>query len=223
MPRLTLLTAFEALIIVAWVALAGSFLLRRPDQTHLVPIDVQALAQGALTEDWMGIYFQDQKVGFAVTGTTGTTDGRRIIQNRSSFRMLAFGEVNEIVTAGTALVDQQSRLQRFDFFMSADPVNISARGEVRDGELAIEVFQAGESQLITIPMAEAPQISMTLGPYLSEASEGDLREGLRFEVPYFDPASLAQDVMILEVVDTEILPDGNEAFWVTFCTVACTC
>jgi hypothetical protein len=215
MPRLTTLTVIEAIIIGAWFVLAGSFLVQRPDQTHLVPIDVHALSQGALTEDWMGIYFQDQKVGFAVTGTTGTTDGGRIIQSRSSFRMLAFGEVNEIVTAGTALVDDKSRLQRFDFFMSADPVSLSARGEVRDGELAIEVFQAGEAQLLTIPMDEPPQISLTLGPYLSEASGGDLREGLRFEVPYFDPASLAQDVMILEVVDTEILPDGNEAFWVT--------
>jgi len=219
MRRLSWLTALEVLSVVAWLALAGVYLSRGDDQGHLVPIDVEALAQGVTAEEWMGIYFHDQKVGYAVTGTTATSDGGQIIQNRSAFRMQAFGEVKEIVTAGTALVAPDLTLRRFDFFMSSDPVRLSARGEVRaaaggGSELVIEVLQAGEVQQLELPLDAPPQLSLTLAPYIKQQAKGEIKEGMVFEVPYFDPASLAQDVMVMRVVDTELLDNGEEAFWV---------
>ena len=207
-----LLLALEGLAVAIWVALAAWMVATREPESALRAIDPAALVVGGSQDTWMGIYFQGQKVGYAVTATAATADGGLLMQNRSAFSLVAFGEIKEVVTAGTALLDADHRLQQFDFFMSSDPVRLAARGEVRPGQVVIEVHQAGEVQTLTLPMAEAPQISLSLSRYM--ATLGDLHEGQVHEVPYFDPVTLVQDKMVLRVVGTEILPNGDEAYWV---------
>jgi len=206
------LLALEGLAVAAWVALAAYMVATREPESQLRAIDPAALVVGESQDTWMGIYFQGQKVGYAVTATAPTSDGGVLMQNRSAFSLVAFGEIKEVVTAGSAVLDAEHRLQRFDFFMSSDPVRLAARGEVRPGQVVIEVHQAGEVQTVTLPMDEAPQISLSLSRYMSTL--GDLHEGQVHEVPYFDPVTLVQDKMVLRVADTEILPNGDEAYWV---------
>lgn len=215
MRRYTWLTLLEVLAIASWVVLAGVTLFGEDGAGEtFVPIDVEALVQGALSEEWMGIYVEDQKVGYAFTGTASTVDGGRVIQGRSFQRMHLFGEDREIIQAGVAVVDAENQLQRFDVMISSDAVQLSARGEVRGSTVLLEIVQAGEASTLELELDQPPQIGLTLGGYLSQASEGDMREGMSFEVPYFSPTSLSQSTMTLRVVDTEILPDGSEAFWV---------
>jgi hypothetical protein len=42
-------------------------LLRTAADSAVVPIDVQALKMGTTRERWLGIYFQDQHVGYTVS------------------------------------------------------------------------------------------------------------------------------------------------------------
>ena len=46
-----------------------------------------------------------------------------------------------VTTAGTALVDENGTLKRFDFLMIADKIRLVARGEVHETELVMEVDQ----------------------------------------------------------------------------------
>ena len=52
MRRLSWLTASEVISVVAWLALIGVYLFRGGDDGHLVPINVEALVQGATAEEW---------------------------------------------------------------------------------------------------------------------------------------------------------------------------
>ncbi|MCB9764652.1 MAG: transglutaminase domain-containing protein [Alphaproteobacteria bacterium] len=211
MRPLSMLTAVEALALAVWLVLAGALLLDGPDEGRMVPIDPDALSAGPGEEAWMGIYFQGQKVGYAVSSDAPTSDGGRLLRNRSAFKLAAFGDIKQVVTAGNAVVDRDGFLRRFDFFMSSDPVRIAARGEVGDDQVRIELHQAGEVETLTLDIDAPPHMSLSLGTVI--ASKEEIHVGDRYEVPYFDPVTLAQDTMVIRVFDVEVLPDGEEAYW----------
>ncbi len=184
----------------------------RPSQEALVPISVEALALGETTEEWLGIYFEGQKVGYAVNTRVATVDGGMLVQNHSAFTVAAFGKINNIVSAGTAVLDENGVLQVFDAFLEADPVSLNARGEVKGDQLVISLVQGGEHSELVLDLEAPPQVSATMNTWI--ASQEELKVGQTYEVPYFSPTTLAQDVMSLKVVDTEVLPSGEEAHWI---------
>ncbi len=208
MNVLVLVEAGALLLFCALIAV----MVVRPDDEALVPISVEALALGETTEEWLGIYFEGQKVGYAVNTRVGTVDGGTLVQNHSAFTVAAFGKINHIVSAGTAVLDADGVLRVFDAFLEADPVSLNARGEVRGNQLVIALMQAGEYSELTLDLEAPPQVSATLNTWIAQQDE--IRVGDSWEVPYFSPSTLAQDTMTMKVVDTEVLPTGEEAHWI---------
>ncbi len=193
------------------MALATWMTVQPPDEA-LVPISVGALAQGETTEEWMGIYFEGQKVGYAVNSRVGTASGGMVFQHHAAFKVAAFGKINEIVSAGTALVDQEGVLQAFDAFLEAEPMRLNVHGEVNGDELVMELLQGGEASELTLDLESPPQLDLTLNSWLGAKEE--LVVGQTYEVPYFSPTTLAQQTMTMKVVGTEVLPTGEEAHWI---------
>ncbi len=195
------------MVLAAWA-------LTRPEQQgSLRAIDPEALASGPGEEEWMGIFFEEQPVGYAVNSQSATVDGGLLLRGRSLFRIVSMGRIQQVVTAGSAVMDAERRVQRFEFFMDSDAVRLSVRGEIRPGELVMDLLQAGEVQTLTLPMEQAPQISLSLDQALADP---DMAVGQRFELPYFDPITMAQDVMEVEVTDVELVPGtAEEAYWIT--------
>lgn len=201
----------ELLALVAWFGFAIA-LVWTGDDRQMVPLSAEALVSGPSEERWYGIYFQDQHVGFSVSRQSPTEDGGTLWEQRSSFRVATFGQLQEVVTAGAALTDPQARLVRFDFFMSAEQVRISARGEVRGGEIVMEVEQAGEVSELRFPVERPPQVNLSMNAVLQRT---ELSVGKVLEVPYFDPLTLAEGEMRLAVTNVEVLENGEEAYWLT--------
>ncbi len=198
---------------VAFVALAGFALTRVDARGDLRPIDPQALITGASQDRWMGIFFEDQPVGYAVTSQSNTVDGGALVRSRSLFRIVAMGSIQQVITVGTAVLDPERTMQRFEFYMDSDQVKLSVRGEMRPGELHMEVLQAGEVSTISLPMEQAPAMSMSLDRILAR---DDMAVGQRYSVPYFDPVTMAQDEMEVEVTGVELIPGtAEEAYWLT--------
>ncbi len=198
---------------VAFVFLAGWALTRQAAQTTLRPIDPEALVTGSSKDRWMGIFFEDQPVGYAVTSQSATVDGGTLMRTRSLFRVVAMGTIQQVITAGSAVLDTEGSLQRFEFYMDSDQVKLSARGEMRPGELHMELVQAGEVQSLDLPMEQPPAMAMSLDKLLTR---DELAVGQRHELPYFDPVTLAQDTMVIEVTDVELVPGtAEEAYWLT--------
>ncbi|RME28618.1 MAG: transglutaminase domain-containing protein [Deltaproteobacteria bacterium] len=177
----------------------------------MVPLDAEALAAGPSRERWMGIFFEDQKVGYAVSRSAPVAGGGTLHEGRSHFRLAAFGTIQDVVTAQAALTDPDGTLRRFDFFMVSDEVRISARGEVRGDEIVMEVDTGGGSRRFTFPVSAPPQVELSLEEVVRRH---ELAIGTRFEVPYFNPATMAEGVMEYEVTDVEVLENGEEAWWV---------
>jgi hypothetical protein len=210
--RISWLTSFEGIAIAVWLSLA-SMLIVKGDTEHLVQsIDPAALRLGPSQERWMGIFFEDQQIGFSVSRSASIADGGTLFEGRSQFRIATFGKIQQVTTAGTAIVGADGALQRFDFLMLADQVRLVARGEVKDRELVMEVDQAGETSTLSFPISRPPHVGMSLE---SAIRRQELAVGLKFTTPYFDPLTLAEGEMEFEVVDVEIFDGGEEAYWLT--------
>jgi hypothetical protein len=201
----------EASAMVMFMVLVGMVIVRPADRS-LVPISVEALASGDTTEEWLGIYFDHQKVGYAVNTRVPTVDGGLLLQHHASFTVAAFGKINRIVSAGTAVLDKNGVLQVFDAFLEAEPVRLNVRGEVRGDKLVISLLQGGEHSELILDLDAPPQVSATLNAWI--AMQDELKVGQKYEVPYFSPTTLSQDVMTLKVISTEVLPNGEEAHWI---------
>ena len=202
----------EILALVAWVGLATMLVRGRWGHDELVPLDVAALTTGPSAERWVGIFFQDQHVGFAVSRVTATVDGGTLYEERSSFRFATFGKLQEVVTAGAALTNAAGTLSRFDFFMASDAVRLSARGEIQGSEIVMEVSQGGETSELRFPITAPPQVSASLESVLQRQ---DLVIGDTIRVPFFDPVTMSQGEMQIHVDEVSVLENGEEAYWIT--------
>lgn len=209
--KLRPLVLFEIAALVAWLACAA-FVVIRPGEAALVPLDARALATGPSAERWYGIFLQDQHIGFSVSRATPTAGGGMLYEQRSQLRMLTFGKVQEVVTVGAALTDPSARLSRFDFFLAGDAVRLAVQGEHRGDELVMRVDQAGEQQELRFPMSSPPQVGLSMEAVLARTT---LAPGVTVRVPYFDPVTLQQGERELRVTDVEVLESGDEAWWLT--------
>lgn len=201
----------EAIALAAFLVLAGVFV-AQARSSQLIPIQAEALAAGPSSEAWMGIYFEDQKVGYAVSSETPTVDGGLLLRNRSAFEIAAFGQLKQVVTVSQAVMDSTGTLQRFEFFMDSGEVSISGQGQVFPTEIRMQIAQAGEIQELSLLIDAPPQMSLSLGAWLSQHQE-EIAVGRQFELPYFDPITLSQQEMVMTVSGVELLPDGEEAYW----------
>lgn len=211
-PRLTPLLLVEILAILSFVGIAAAFAMQTGSRSSMVPLDVEALASGPTRERWMGIFFDEQKVGYAVTRSSSVQGGGTLLEGRSRFRLAAFGTIQDVITAQAALTDADGTLQRFDFFMVSDQVRLSARGEVRGRDIVMEVDSGGSTETFTFSVDEPPHVQLSLEEVVRRE---ELAEGKVFEVPYFNPATMSQGRIRYEVDGVEILENGEEAWWVT--------
>lgn len=212
MPRPRPLLILEVLGLISFLGLLVAFTVdHRSHQGSMIPIDAAALSTGGTSERWMGIFFEDQKVGYAVTRSTGVIGGGRLMEGRSRFRMAAFGTIQEVITAQAAITDDQGRLTRFDFFMLSDQVRLSARGEVRGDEIVMEVSSGGETTELSFPIDQPPHVQLSLEALVSRET---LSIGKTLEVPFFSPVTMSQGTIRYVVEDVEILENGEEAWWI---------
>ena len=206
------LAVAEVLAVVSFICIVVIGTWSSKDQTNLRPIDPEALELGPSSSEWFGVYFEQDKIGYAVTSRVSVADGSLLVHSEAAYTIAAMGTITETVLASSALLDENRELIQFDFYMAADPVRIAASGEVRGEELYVELHQGGETQALLLPIEQTPQLSLSLGAWIE--SNIELAEGISWEVPYFDPVTLSSQSMLFSVVGTEILEGGEEAFWI---------
>lgn len=210
-PRKAILWVFEGGVVLLFVIFAVLSRTQSGDSVAIAPIDPEALKMEIGEKEWFGVYFLDQKVGYAATTRSPLQDGGELVHTEAAYTMAAAGQIARSVLASSAILDDQKRLRQFDFFLSANPVRLAARGEFRGDRLVLEVFQAGEKQQIELPMAEAPQVGASMPAWVDSLET--IREGEVHELPYFDPVSLTQRTITVRVDGTELLANGEEAYW----------
>jgi hypothetical protein len=153
------------------------------------------------SEQWQGIYYQDQKIGYSVTMTRVLTEGGQAVSNKSLMRLPLMGEVRQVATTLNYDLDKDYRLTGFEFKMGG-AAEISVKGRVMGKRLGLEIISNGQSQNTEMDIPGNITMPEALEPMLIGKS---LVPGKEYGFSVFDPASMAVVPLTVMVIGSDSL------------------
>jgi hypothetical protein len=220
-PR-PLARALSILILLAWAATLVA--LFRDFYRRSGPVALAAdLARYGSAAQWKGVYYRGEKLGFMVTQTVPRPDGFEL-QEDGELQMSLLGAVTAARLRTSARVDSGFALRSFSFSLDPGSGPIGVEGRLDGTQLTLDIRTPAGVRSETRQLREPPLLALNLARRL--AAEG-LSAGRRLEVQLFDPATLSNQPMQLEVGERELVRAGGwpvPAFRVTsrFAGVAST-
>jgi transglutaminase-like putative cysteine protease len=202
LPR-PLARALSGLVLVAW-ALQMGVLVRRAWLSTPVALAAD-LAQYGSSAQWRGVYYRGDKIGFSVGQTTPTRTGYEIRED-GRLQMTLLGSTTAVRLTTRAVVDHAFNLQSFSFSLDpgTGPTEVAGTLEGRRLHLTVRTPSGERTEIRELP--EPPALALNLPRLL--AARG-LETGQTLEVSVFDPATLRNEPMTLEVKAREIVRSAN--------------
>ncbi len=182
-------------------------LLRRQLWAPPPPIPMQTVA--AITEpmeEWWGIYYRGEKIGYAGQKITPNSQGY-LIQDSSVVRLNLLGTIQTARTRTETTATQDWTLKQFNFELQSNEVRFKARGKVEGKTLQLEVDSGGYVSKNTLPLAQAPYLPVALKPYVVTQN---FEPGAEQIFPTFDPSTLSQQITTVTVEGRERIKIGNQ-------------
>ncbi len=198
LPR-PLAHALSALVLVAWLANMG--LLVRSAWSSSPAALATDLAGYTPAARWNGIYYRGEKIGFSVGQTIPTERGYEMRED-GRLQMSLLGSSTAIRLSSRAQVDRAFRLRSFSFSLDPGTGPTEVSGAIDGTRLRLTVKTPSGTRSETRQLPEPPALAMNLPRTL--AARG-LSPGRRIEVSLFDPATLRNAPMTLEVRSREVV------------------
>ena len=189
----------SALILVAWVAQMG-VLARRAWSSSGVALAAD-LAHYGSSAQWRGIYYRGDKIGFSVGQTTPTDSGYEMRED-GRLQMTLLGSSASVRLTSRATVDRAFALQRFSFALDAGTGPTEILGTLDGRRLDLTIKTPSGERKETRELEEPPALALNLPRVL--AARG-LQPGQTLQVSVFDPATLRNAPMTLEVQAREVV------------------
>ena len=201
----------SVLVLVAWAGQMAALV----DRSYLQASVNLAADLGRYGSDaqWRGVYYRGAKVGFTVSQTHPTDDGFELRED-GQLEMTLLGATAAAKIHTTARVDKAFVLRSFEFSLDpgTGPVAVAGRVEragpdaARPWTLVLEITSSGATRTEARGLDEPPLLTLNLGRRL--ASEG-LTTGARYRWMAFDPATLRNAPVVLEVGPRELVRAGD--------------
>ena len=163
------------------------------------------LARYGTTAQWRGMYYRGEKVGFTVGQTVPTGEGFEL-QEDGRLQMSLLGATTPAVIKTSARVDRAFALQSFDFSLDPGTGPLQLSGTVDGLTLTLRITSAGRTRTEVRTLTEPPALMLNLARRLAN---GGLRAGARHELRVFDPATLSNAPVVIEVSGREVVVAGG--------------
>lgn len=155
-------------------------------------------------QQWMGIYYQDKKIGYSHTSINPYQSQELtgfIIRNQTRFLISLLEEVSEILLEGFTIVDNDYGIRIFNVEVKSDLGQIRFRGKVTDDKLFLEIEAGGEKREKVVPLKEDLLLSNTIMPYLVIPQ---LIPGRTYTVNLIDPLTLTSGPARVKVEESAL-------------------
>lgn len=209
MPRfrtlpLALTRPLSAVVLMAWAATMATLVY----QSYLRPASALAadLARYGSLAQWRGVYYRGAKVGFTVSQVVARDDGYEL-QEDGQLEMTLLGAASMARIRTTAVVDRAFALRSFDFSMDPGTGAVIVRGEVDGPRLVLTIVTGAGERTETLQFDEPPALALNIGRRLAD---GRLVPGARYTWSVFDPATLRNAPMTVEVGEREVVRTGEQ-------------
>jgi hypothetical protein len=197
-PR-PLARALSVVTVAAWLVQMGA-LARHIYSSSAVALAADLAGYGSSAQ-WRGIYYRGDKIGFSVGQTTATDDGYEMRED-GRLQMTLLGSSTSVRLSSLARVDRAFNLQRFSFSLDPGTGPTEVSGVLDGRRLTLTVRTTSGERTETRDLPEPPALSLNLPRTL--AARG-LQPGQRLQVSVFDPATLRNAPMSLEVKAREVV------------------
>ncbi|MFI5005865.1 MAG: transglutaminase family protein [Solirubrobacterales bacterium] len=191
------------LFVLAWLVQMGLVL----RQAYLsAPVALAAdLARYGSSAQWRGVYYRGDKIGFSVGQTLATAEGFEL-QEDGRLQMTLLGSTTAVRLRSVARVDKAFALKSFSFSLDPGTGPTEVEGTLDGLRLHLAVTTPSGRREETRELREAPTLSLNLSRRL--AAEG-LEPGKKVQVMVFDPATLRNAPMTLEVQARDVVWVAN--------------
>jgi hypothetical protein len=159
------------------------------------------LARYGTQAQWKGVYYRGEKIGFTVGQTTPVADGYELRED-GRLQMTLFGATTAVRLSTVAHVDAEFALHSFTFALDPGTGPTEISGTVSGKRLALRIKTPSGERAETRDLEAPPALQMNLARTL--AARG-LHEGQRLSVQVFDPATLRNAPLALEVERREVV------------------
>jgi transglutaminase-like putative cysteine protease len=198
LPR-GLTRALSLLAIAAWVLQMG-VLLRHASSSAPVALAAD-LAHYGSSAKWNGIYYRGDKIGFSVSQTTPVDDGYEIRED-GRLQMVLLGSPVAVRTSSVAVVDRAFALRRFEWSLDPGTGPTVVSGELDGLRLHLRIRSSAGEREETRELPAPPALELNLARRL--AARG-LEQGQVHEIEYFNPITLSNSPMRVEVQSREVV------------------
>jgi len=161
----------------------------------------------AVGEEWMGIYFQEAKVGYAVTITRRVGDKYEIFEH-ALMHLTMLGTKQRIESRLKTMVNMDFRVESFDFTLFSGPVKFSLQGVARGKTLNLTMRSGKNKSESILELTEAPYLPNSIKPYVVKHG---LEVGKRYSLPFFDPSTMSSSEILIAVVGKETIVHSGQS------------
>ena len=158
------------------------------------------------SEDWMSIFFNNQKIGYAHTIKQRSAEGYAINQDLF-LRLMVLGFPRQIHLSFTSSLTPDFLLKDFHYKMISGYLVYSIKGTVEGSNLRLTGDLMGQPQTQNIVLKRPPQLSLTL-PY--QVYRAQMKPGDRASFSLFDPVLMSPQPVIIQAGPTEVLDLDEE-------------
>jgi transglutaminase-like putative cysteine protease len=163
------------------------------------------LARYGSSAQWHGVYYRGEKLGFTVSQTVATADGFEL-QEDDLLQMSLLGATTPAKIRTTAQVDRAFMLKAFEFSLDPGTGPIKVRGDVDGKKITIAVITSAGTRTEQRDLPEPPMLSLNLSRRLAD---GGLTPGTRRQWNLFDPATLRNAPVTIDIGRREVVRAGN--------------
>jgi transglutaminase-like putative cysteine protease len=191
---------FSALALIAWVAVMAILIHRAYLQASSATLatDLARYGSGAV---WRGVYYRGEKIGFTVSQTVAKDDGFELEED-GRLQMSLLGATTAATIRTTAHVDASFALRAFEFSLDPGTGPVEVRGRIDASRLTLDVTTPSGTRREVRELAEPPSLALNISRRLAN---GGLVPGARYQWTIFDPATLRNAAVNVEVGRRELV------------------
>jgi len=164
-------------------------------------LSISAIKSSGDKETWMNIVQNKRKIGFSHSKFSAEPDGYRL-QETVRMRINTMGMVQDINLKTTGRLNRDFSLADFDFMIKSGRFSFNVTGSVSGDLMNVRTNSAGASREIAIPLKAKPYLLPAITAAMSTA---ELKTGDKYAFDIFDPATMGQTAVIVEVIGKEDL------------------
>jgi len=170
-----------------------------PVRVHRIPY-TSRVPDALFEAQWMGAYFQGEKIGYAYRKITDSDDGYEISE-RLKVRLKMMGVDKDVETALDAYTDRLFKLVSFSFRLSSD-VDMHVTGKIVGKMLFITVKTGDVTSTKKIHLKEHPYMNLSIVPYVLRKG---LQSGDQMTIPIISPLDMSQEYINVKVLGEDSL------------------